>query len=225
MWSAPDGVRTVPAPVLFRHAPVSVTAAKDAARARRWAVSPSPSLRDVRAAAEAMHATGQMTFTRVELGARLAADGAPWTAKTVQDLLNREVRAPYGRLERVRVGHYRLRSVQGRPAAMSTGSPVVEHVRAALTTLTAGGQVAVTSRQVADAMAATGVAHTPQAVRAGLRTLRHAQPPVVVRTPDGRYRLAAGQGGGRDECAPGSGRHAGRRERREVPGDDPMSAR
>ncbi|MHB1800042.1 MAG: hypothetical protein ACYCU5_00005, partial [Actinomycetes bacterium] len=191
------GVRTVPAHVLSRHDPVSVTAVKDAARALRWGVSPSPSLRDVRAAAAALLEAGQVTFTRGELVAQVAVDGGPWTAKTVHDLLAREVRAPHGQLERVRTGHYRLRPVEGGPAAVSSGGPLVERVRSALVTLAAGGQAAVTGRQL----------------------------PVAVRTSDGRYQLAAGEGGGRDECAPGSGRHAAGHERCEMPGDDPMSAR
>lgn len=199
-------------------------AAKAAAQAQRWGASPSPSLRDVRAAAAALHAAGQVTFTRGELVAQVGADGGPWTAKTVYDLLAREVRATYGQLERVRTGHYRLRPAEGGLAAASTDGRLVEQVRSALVRLAAAGQDAVTHRQVAEAVAASGATCTSRAVSAGLLALRHAQPPVVVRTSDGRYQLAAAGAGG-EECAPGSGRHAGGHERCEVPGDDPMSAR
>lgn len=187
-WSEIDGLRTAVPHVPYVHGPVSVTAAKEAARSRRDPTATSPSRRAVREAVLRLTAAGDAAaFAPAQVRDALAELGHAWSALTVRELLEDEAASPAGLLVCARRGLYRLRGARELPSA--TSRAVTAHVQAALEELTAQGRARVTRRELEEALRAAGTTYSGRAVRDGLLRLRRADPPVVRATGDGRYML------------------------------------
>lgn len=194
-WSDLDGLRTTVPHVLHAYGAVSVIDFKQRAGERRRFIVESPARRTLFDAIAALTADNPgAAYSPAQIRTALAALGCSWSTWTVKDLLEDEASATAGRLQRVRRGLFRLRGQDQKDPAVTTRAlaPVRDHVLAALRELTAEGRKRVTSPEVAERLAVSGVCYSQRAVRQGLLQLRQATPPFVAIGPDQRYWLMAG---------------------------------
>lgn len=173
---------------------VSIASAKEAKRRRRPPAGPSPSLLDVRGAAQKLTDAGHGVFTNGQLQAQLARAGCGWTAATVSDLLEQEVAGRRGAtIERVSRGRYRLRGDGGasqRALARPDGT-ARDHVCAAIAEMS--GQVTAVGfggPEVHQHLAEAGVVFSRSTICSVLRRLSKMDPPVLQLVGYARYVLA-----------------------------------